>query len=66
MNESGRFMNFETLTYVPIDLDGIDTAYLTEEDRQALNEYHAMVRRKLSPWLSEEERAWLKEAARAV
>ena len=66
VNESGRFMNFETLTYVPIDLDGIDTAYLTEEDRQALNEYHAMVRRKLSPWLSEEERAWLKEAARAV
>lgn len=65
-NESGQFMRFETLTYVPVDLDGIDVSCLEEEDRKALNAYHALVRKKISPFLTEEERAWLKEATRAI
>lgn len=65
-NESGQFMHFEHLTYVPIDLEAIDTTTMTEEDRIALNEYHSQVYEKISPLLDEEERKWLKEATRRI
>lgn len=65
-NEYGQFMEFETITYVPIDLDGIDLQYLNEEDRKQLNDYHALVYDKVSPCLTEVERQWLKEYTRAV
>lgn len=65
-NESGQFMCFEHLTYVPIDLEAIDTSYMTEEDRLALNEYHSRVYEKITPLLNEEEKAWLKEATRMI
>ena len=31
-NQYGQFMGFENITYVPIDLDGIDKQYLNAED----------------------------------
>lgn len=65
-NEYGQFMEFETITYAPIDLDGIDAAYLNELDKKQLNEYHAMVYKKLAPHLTKEEAEWLKEYTRAV
>jgi len=65
-NEHGTFYGFEPLTLVPIDLDGIDTDLLSEEEKKQLNAYHALVRKKLLPYLSKEEAAWLKHAARAV
>ena len=65
-NEYGQFMEFETITYVPIDLDGIDLQYLNEEDRKQLNDYHALVYDKVSPCLTEVERQWLKEYTRAI
>ena len=65
-NEYGQFMEFETITYAPIDLDGIDTAYLNEIDKKQLNEYHAMVYEKLAPHLTREEAEWLKEYTRAI
>ncbi len=42
-------MYFEPVTYAPIDLDGVDPQYMTEKERQALNDYHAMVYGKLFP-----------------
>ena len=65
-NESGQFMHFEQLTYVPIDLEAVDVKYMTEEDRLALNEYHSLVYEKIAPLLNKEEREWLKEAVRTV
>lgn len=65
-NEYGQFMQFETITLAPIDLDGIDTAYLNEIDKKQLNAYHAMVYEKLAPYMTEEEKVWLKEYTRAV
>ena len=32
-NEYGQFMEFETITYAPIDLDAIDPNLMTEEQR---------------------------------
>ena len=65
-NESGQFMYFEHLTYVPIDLEAVDVKYMTEEDRLALNEYHSRVYDKISSLLNEEEKEWLKEATRMI
>ena len=62
----GRFMCFENMTFIPIDLDGIDVKYLTEEDRKLLNEYHRQVFEKISPLLSEEEKTWLEEYTREI
>ncbi len=65
-NEYGQFMHFDTLTYAPIDLDAIDAAYLTKEQKDYLNEYHQSVYEKISPFLNEEEKEWLKDATRAI
>ena len=65
-NSFGQFMGFEYLTWAPIDLEGIDCRYMTEGDRQLLNEYHRQVYEKISPFLPEEERAWLKSVTAEV
>ena len=65
-NEWGQFMKFETLTYAPIDLDGIDVTYMQEKDVELLNAYHAEVYEKLLPYLNEEEQRWLKNATRML
>ncbi|QQY80054.1 Xaa-Pro aminopeptidase [Keratinibaculum paraultunense] len=64
--DSGQFMKFEVLSYCPIDLDGIDVELLTEEERKWLNKYHKQVYEKLSPYLNEEEKEWLKEQTRSI
>lgn len=62
--ESGQFMKFEMLSFVPIDLEGIDRELLSEKEINWLNEYHKEVYEKLSPYLNEEEKCWLKEETR--
>lgn len=65
-NEYGQFMYFETLTFVPIDLDAINPEKLEEREKELLNAYHAEVYRNIAPYLSEEERSWLKEYTRSI
>lgn len=65
-NEYGQFLHFETLTFVPIDLDAVRPELMTEKERNLLNSYHAQVREKLSPYLSEEENLWLREYTREI
>lgn len=62
----GQFMIFETMTYAPLDLDGVVTELLNEEEKEFLNNYHQMVFEKISPFLSEEEKKWLKEYTRKI
>lgn len=65
-NSYGQFMEFEFLTFVPIDLDALDVTMMGERDIQYLNEYHRQVYEKIAPHLTDEEREWLKEAVREV
>lgn len=62
----GQFMKFETMTYVPLDLDGVVKELLAPEEIEFLNNYHRMVFDKISPYLSETEREWLKEYTREI
>lgn len=65
-NEYGQFMYFETITYIPMDLDAVKTEMLPEETRIQLNDYHRTVYEKISPYLNDEEKEWLKKYTRAV
>lgn len=65
-NEYGQFMYFETITYAPIDLDAIVPEEMTKREKALLNDYHKMVYEKLSPYLSNEEAAWLKNYTREI
>ncbi|MDO4552209.1 MAG: aminopeptidase P family protein [Bacillota bacterium] len=65
-NEFGRFLGFVPLTLAPIDLDAVDPAFLEPEDINRLDRYHRLVFEQLSPLLTAEERAWLKEYTRPV
>ena len=59
-NAYGQFMYFEDLTYVPIDLDGIDVSAMDKREIGLLNAYHEAVYEKLSPFFAGEELVWLR------
>lgn len=65
-NMYGQFMYFEPLTFAPIDLDAVDVDELSATDKKRLNAYHQLVYDKVSPYLTDEEREWLKVYTRAV
>ncbi|MFV0440091.1 MAG: M24 family metallopeptidase [Lachnospirales bacterium] len=65
-NDNGVFYGFENLSYFPIDLDGIDKSLLSETEVNWLNDYHKATFEKLSPFLTEDEKAWLKKETRAI
>ncbi|UKK51339.1 aminopeptidase P family protein [Prevotella sp. E13-17] len=56
----GRYLQFEPLTLCPIDKRLIMMEMLTDEERQWLNDYHALVYERLSPCLNQEENDWLR------
>ena len=64
--EYGDFRHFESLTVCPIDLDPVIPEMMTEAEKKTLNDYHAMVRETLKPYLSDEEYAWLEKETRAI
>ena len=65
-NEYGQFMEFENITYAPIDLDGIDPEQMSLREKRMLNDYHKKVYEVLSPYMTEEENEWLKKYTRAI
>lgn len=65
-NEDGQFMEFEGLTYAPIDLQLIDPKMMEKKDIFNLNQYHRQVYEKIAPLMDEEERKWLQEVTREI
>lgn len=65
-NEYGQFMEFENITYAPIDLDAIDPEEMTKRERKMLNDYHKKVYEVLSPYMTAEENEWLKKYTREI
>lgn len=64
--EFGKFLQMKPLTLCPIDLAPVDVDMLLQEEIDWLNQYHQEVYEKLSPYLSEEEKKWLKNATKAI
>ena len=57
--QEGRWLGFETLTFVPIDRKLIDKSLLTAEEIAWLDAYHAKVRETVGPLLAGADLAWL-------
>ncbi len=60
------WLRFHTLTLCPIDRRLIDRKFLTGEQRNWLNRYHAQVYRKLNRFLDREHKVWLRRATKAI
>ncbi len=61
-NEYGQFMKFEALTLCPIDLRPVNFGEMTKAEIKCLDDYHDMVVKKLTPFLTADEAAWLKQS----
>ena len=65
-SEYGTFYGFESLTVCPFELDAIEAETMSPTEIKLLNDYHAKVYETLAPHFDEEEKAWLREATRAL
>ena len=65
-NEYGQFLDFETITFAPIDVEAILPELLSDDELKFLNDYHAEVYRKLSGYLTKEEKTWLKKVTEKI
>lgn len=57
---------FEELTMVPFDLNAIDISQLNDEEKSFINSYHSVIYERISPYLDEHEKEWLKRATRKI
>lgn len=64
--EFGSFLKFETMSLCYIDKSLIDITLLDESETGWLNTYHTEVYESLSPYLTPEEDAWLRDKTSAV
>ena len=64
--EFGEFYKFDTISYCPIDLNGVIKELLSTEELEWLNNYHETVYNKLSPFMNEEEKEFLKNLTRVL
>lgn len=60
-NEYGQFLRFEAITLCPIDMDAVDFSMMNEDEINQLQTYHETVYKKVSPYLSTEEKSWLED-----
>ncbi|EJX01138.1 peptidase, M24 family protein [gut metagenome] len=66
-NDFGSFLQFEQLTLCPYDLRAVDFSLLNADEIQWINDYHAEVRKRLLPLLSDAaDQTWLIQATTAI
>ncbi len=65
-NEFGKFLEFENLTYVPIDTRPIKTEMLTNEEIDWINDYNKKCQEVLSPHLEGSDLEYLKESCQEI
>jgi len=65
-SEFGSYLCFEVLTLFPLDHKSIDLNMLTKEEKGWINAYHDRVLEVLSPKLTSDEVAWLKEKTKRI
>jgi Xaa-Pro aminopeptidase len=64
--EFGDYLRFETLTLCPIDTRCIDLSLMRVDEIAWLNDYHAMVRARLSPHVQGDAKSWLEQRTQAL
>ena len=64
--EFGQFLNFETITYCPIDTRLIESSLLTQVEIDWLNNYHSQVYTELKDRVKGVALEWLTERTKAI
>ena len=64
--EFGKFLNFETVTYCPIDTRLVEPKLLTQIEKDWLNDYHRQVYAELNERVSGAAFTWLTERTKAI
>lgn len=64
--EMGELLKFDVISYCPIDINAIDVSMLTQEELSWVNNYHKIVYDKLSPYLNEKEKEWLRNETKEI
>jgi Xaa-Pro aminopeptidase len=64
--DAREMLEFETLTWVPIETRLIDPDLLTRAERSWINAYNAMCRNKIAPRLDEATAMWLHRATEPI
>jgi Xaa-Pro aminopeptidase len=64
--EFGQFLKFDTVSLCYIEKTLIDKSLLDQKEIDWLNSYHSEVYDKLSPYLTSEEKIWLKEKTGSI
>ena len=62
----GEYLEFENLTWAPLEPRLIDTDLLTKSEIKWINEYHAQVLHHVAPQLSEVDSKWLHMVAAPI
>lgn len=57
--EFGEFLHFHPMTLFPFDRNLFELEIMSDEEIKWVNDYHALVRERLTPLLTAEEAAWL-------
>lgn len=65
-NEFGQFLEFESLTWAPLDTRPVLIEMMTKKELDWLNQYNKTCYEKLSPYLSGEELKYLEERCQAI
>lgn len=65
-DDFGDFLEFEVLTLFPYDTSLIDIRMLSQAEIDQLNTYHKLVFDRLSPYLNDDEKAWLAQKTQPV
>ena len=64
--EFGEFLHFHPMTLFPFDLRLFDTSIMSDEEVKWVNDYHKLVRDRLTPLLNADEAAWLAEKTKEI
>lgn len=62
LKDEGNMMKFEPLTLIPYEREAVDASMMSEQEITWYNEYQALVYEKISPYMDDAEKAWLKAA----
>ncbi len=66
ITDYGTFLGFDPLTMCPFERDAIIPEELSPKQRALLNAYHKRVYELVSPYFTDEENAWLREATAEI
>lgn len=66
VKKDNKLLGFETITFCPFDRESINREMLTEDEIEWLNIYHSQVYKKLSPYLDDDIKIWLKQSCEPI